>query len=167
MEFDKTKVYSAVNADEVKPGSKGFVGDTLFGLREKVEGGPERFSIVEVVDINKDNVPSRFCVQNDGYETWNLFYLVKEPEPKKPRPYRDTAEMLLDFRERFNLIAHPDRLPFIWIKGCATDTCYLITCVADDSVTFVSGTVVHTALLQELFESFTYLDGSLIGIKEE
>lgn len=166
MEFDKTKVYSSVNADEVKPGSKGFVGDTLFGLREKVEGGPERFSIVEVVDINKDNVPARFCVQNDGYETWNLFYLVKEPEPKKPRPYRDTAEMLLDFRERFNLIGHPDRLPPIWIKNKSNDICYLVVRVADDNVTFVSDGGAHTSAMDNLFNNYTYLDGSLIGTKE-
>jgi len=166
MKFDKTKVYTALSADEVKIGSIGFVGDTMFGLREKVAGGPEKYSLVEIVGINDDNLSSRFIVQNDGYQTWQLFYFVEEPEEKKPRPYKDTAEMLRDFKDRFDLLSHDDRLPSIWIKNKITGVCNMVVRVADNTATIVSDIDVISFSMESLFESYTYLDGSIIGIIE-
>ena len=37
MEFDKNRIYTAVNADELKIGSKCIFADTVRGLRRKVE----------------------------------------------------------------------------------------------------------------------------------
>lgn len=37
MKFDKSKLYTAVNADELKVGSKVFVADNLEELRTEVE----------------------------------------------------------------------------------------------------------------------------------
>lgn len=39
MTFDKNKVFTAINADEVKVGSKGFFGDTISGLKINSVGG--------------------------------------------------------------------------------------------------------------------------------
>lgn len=36
MEFDKSRVYTAVNADEVKAGSKGIFANTYASLQKKV-----------------------------------------------------------------------------------------------------------------------------------
>ena len=37
MEFDKSRVYTALNADELKIGSKVILGNTLSELKEAVE----------------------------------------------------------------------------------------------------------------------------------
>lgn len=39
MEFDKLKVYTALNASEVKVGSKGYGSDTIEDLKNKVITG--------------------------------------------------------------------------------------------------------------------------------
>ena len=76
MEFDKSRVYTSVNADELKVGSKVVSADSMFYLREFVEDG-----IVGVLDdIEPDNANKRFIV--DGTH-WNLVYFVSEPEEKK------------------------------------------------------------------------------------
>lgn len=38
MEFDKSRVFTALNADEIKVGSKGYFADNLRSLRGAAEG---------------------------------------------------------------------------------------------------------------------------------
>ena len=76
MEFDKRRVYSAVNADEIKPGSKVFVSDNLFALKQKVETNP----LQDLFILNKvlpDNCSYRFEVGDE--DDYMLCYLVSEP----------------------------------------------------------------------------------------
>lgn len=37
MKFDKNRIYSAVNADELKPGDRVIVADSLASLKSKIE----------------------------------------------------------------------------------------------------------------------------------
>lgn len=79
MEFDKSRVYTALNADEVKPGSRVIVADDLDTLRKKVEKDTEQYPFDEVnLDkINSDSNPYRFAIAMVSYM---LCYLVKEPK---------------------------------------------------------------------------------------
>lgn len=77
MEFDKGKVYTAVNADELKVGSKVFAADNLVTLRQKVlEAVAER--LIEVKTADKCY---RFVT--DSQSVWTLAYLVEEPAKLK------------------------------------------------------------------------------------
>lgn len=78
MEFDKSRVYTALNADEVKPGSRVIVADDLDALRKKVEKDTEQYPFDEVnLDkVNRDSNPYRFAIAGISYM---LCYLVKEP----------------------------------------------------------------------------------------
>ena len=83
MEFLKERVYTALNADELKVGSKIIVANTIGNLSELVEQ-----NMAELSDLTRiDNVYSdkRFIV-NEDTDRINAFafaYLVSEPEEKK------------------------------------------------------------------------------------
>ena len=78
MDFDIKKVYSAVNADEVKAGSKVILANDMNSLRKKV-GSSEDISILD--DILPDYYPDRF--ESIDKLVYSLCYLIEEPEEKK------------------------------------------------------------------------------------
>lgn len=88
MEFDKTRVYSACNADEVKVGSKGYFADSISELKKKVNEGNELLTLVKIYG---EESATRFSVST--ISRYTLFYLVEEPKEKVYRPYDYTAEM--------------------------------------------------------------------------
>lgn len=90
MEFDESKVYTLINADKVKIGSKGYYADDLKTLKERVNSHSRRW-YGEVAKIYDIDLTYRFVIKNNT--KFILFYLVEEPEEKKYRPYYDTAEM--------------------------------------------------------------------------
>lgn len=77
MEFDKSKVYTALNADELKVGSKVIVGDNVFELKEKLKNGGYVNTLKEIFDENRRE---RFGTDKSIY---TLAYLISEPEEKK------------------------------------------------------------------------------------
>ena len=81
------------------------------------------------------------------------------------RPYKDTAEMIEDFKKRFNAKVPPYAMPMIWvrIKG-DSDFAMLITEFGYSSVWC---SVIQEGIpLKKLFEDYVYLDGSPCGMKE-
>lgn len=82
MEFDESRVYTALNADELKVGSKVICANCLTNLKEYVadyfnEGVDNTCIIASILDETFGN---RF--QNDICN-YSLAYLVSEPEEKK------------------------------------------------------------------------------------
>ena len=86
MKFDKTRVYTASNADEVKVGSKGYFADSISDLKKKVNEGKELFILVKIFG---EEAAARFSVF--AASSYILFYLVEEPKEKIYRPYDDIA----------------------------------------------------------------------------
>lgn len=96
--------------------------------------------------------------------TWNwdtLDYRIK-PEPTY-RLYKDTAEMIEDFKKRFNAKVPPYAMPMIWVKYKDIKDCRLITGFMSKTVVLVDSAFG----MFNLFDGFTYLDGSPCGMKEE
>ena len=93
MEFDISKVYTALNADEVKPGSRVIVADDLAALREKVEKNTEQYPFDEInLDkVNPDSNPYRFNVSSISFM---LCYLVSEPKEPRRMTNRELARWL-------------------------------------------------------------------------
>lgn len=81
MEFDKSKVYTAANADELKIGSKVIVSNYFSSLRNQVEANSYPAYIKELTHIMGTSSTNRFKV--DDNQTYNLAYLVSEPGEKK------------------------------------------------------------------------------------
>lgn len=80
MEFDKSRCYSALNADELKPGDKVIVGSSLLELKANVECNRRCGNIVE---IGGECSNRRFTVDDvdgRGETYWELAYLVERKE---------------------------------------------------------------------------------------
>lgn len=81
MNFDKSRVYTALNAEELKVGSKVICAFTIKSLKKQVE---EYEGIMEVRGIYPESYNNRFCVDFEnaciGYP---IAFLVEEPKEKQ------------------------------------------------------------------------------------
>ncbi|MEL3905539.1 MAG: hypothetical protein P1P65_00715 [Treponema sp.] len=88
MEFDKTKVYTAVNADALKAGSLIVVGLNLKELELKVENG--RYTQA-LVDVAGKDCADRFGVDDygclDSLSYYPLAYLIEPAKEPKYKPF--------------------------------------------------------------------------------
>lgn len=94
------------------------------------------------------------------FESDARFYRIKPTE--EFRPYKDCDEMIADYKRRLAFVA-PNivDLPLIWVKHKTSGGRQLI-------ITFHENTVdlsICREDMQELFEDYTYLDDSPIGVK--
>ena len=88
MTFDKSKVYTALNADELKVGSKVYVSDNMYYLKKCVEDNLESCILTEVLLEKEAN---RFCIDKSN-EQWQLAYLFEPPAEPKYKPFSDTEK---------------------------------------------------------------------------
>nr|DAI09829.1 MAG TPA: hypothetical protein [Caudoviricetes sp.] len=153
MEFDKSRVYTALNADELKVGSTVIVANDLRSLRTKVEKFDNSYE-VQIRDILIESAMHRFETAS-GY-AYVLAYLLSPPKEPKYKPFSDTETA-------FKIItAHGG-----WIKkGC---TYQLITWIdigrADGNEICFYGNW-HSA--RSICENCTFVDdGTPVGEKVE
>lgn len=93
MKYDKRRVYTALNADELEVGSKVIVADDVLTLEVNVKGD---MNICTLTRVGSPGECSRFQVKRpDTKDTtwWFLAYLV-EPPKKQMATYRELAGWL-------------------------------------------------------------------------
>ena len=93
----------------------------------------------------------------------HLEYRVK-PEEKQYRPYDNSAEMIADFIDRFKVNCPEYCEPLIWVKSKKTGYRHLITTFYGSTVMLNTDSPVCCSLWQ-LYEFYTYLDGSPCGME--
>lgn len=126
MKFDKSKVYTALNADEVKVGSKGYFADTIKGLEELVNSENKDYYNT-LVEIAPTSEVYRFKRGVDFITEYALFYLVEEPkvDPKtevKPLSLNEIAKLSYENAEkRENNGGHVSTETRAMLKHCATE----------------------------------------------
>ena len=147
MEFDESKVYTPINADKVKIGSKGYYADDLKTLKERVNSHSRRWR-GEVDKIYDTDSTYRFAIKSNT--KFVLFYLVEEPEEKIYRPYHNTAE--IPAGALFNIVVSRD------------GTRLLITAVDDNMVYLGPQGWVD---LYDLYTCYTWHDGTPCGVEEQ
>ena len=92
MEFDKSKVYTAVNADELRIGDRVILGDSLSELREEVEAEKEA-AIQNLMIIHGENMSFRFT--GDKYHSGrSLAYLIEPPAEPKYKPFESVDKAM-------------------------------------------------------------------------
>ena len=166
MEFDESKVYTLVNADKVKLGSKGYFADSLKELKIAVEQ-EHSDNYGEVTEIDDDSYINRFKI---GNYLFGLFYLVY-------RPYYNTSEMFAHFFKCFGSIQseykykYKRNYPFIHVKNRNNKQEYwIMNCDGENNLVYVfnhSAYIYFEIDLPTLFKNFTYLDGTPCGIEEK
>ena len=82
MEFDKSKVHTALNAEDLPIGSKCIFADDLDSLREKVQEA--EFHVSKLTAVEQDCEIYRFDDNDDAYA---LAYLVEFPKEPKYKPF--------------------------------------------------------------------------------
>ena len=90
MEFDKSKVYTALNADELKIGDEVYCADSLESLMLQVtDKTPSAFhSRGKIVRIEPMDYSNRFRIEN-GSRVYNLAYLINKSEEEKHLKWTD------------------------------------------------------------------------------
>lgn len=99
--------------------------------------------------------------------TGGSFSFKKVEKEPQYRPYKDTEEMIADYKERFNVSKVPSFcLPLIWVKDKPAFNSEGARLIAETfkHVVRLGNSTVH---LQNLFDYYTYLDGSPCGKVEE
>lgn len=80
MKFDKSRVYTALNADELKVGDKVVCANSIKALKQKVEEN----ATTEIKEIKGDCYTNRFSAYlDDELFNYALAYLVEEPQRLK------------------------------------------------------------------------------------
>lgn len=83
MEFDKSKIYTALNADELPIGSKCIFADTIKDLKEEVK----KKRIDTLFGIATEQYEYRF-ISEHGYKIqYALAYFIEQPAEPKYKPF--------------------------------------------------------------------------------
>jgi len=91
MEFDKSRVYTAVNADELKVGSKVICADTVKVLRKKVQADDYAQYVQPFIRLYDNGYDVQFLA--DCY-TYNYAYLIEPPSKPKYRPFESVDKAM-------------------------------------------------------------------------
>lgn len=156
MEFDKSRVYTAVNADELKIGSKCVFADDLRELRRLVS--IEDTSQV-LIAIKGESYKYRFeqakadCMRDTLFA---LAYLIEPPAEPKYKPYKpfESVEKAMDAIKKHGG----------WVKNGGTGCIFLVLGYGKHKEDFSIYINSEWVPLEDLFIDFVFADdGSPCG----
>lgn len=155
MDFDIKKVYSAVNAEELKKGDKVLVADNLAVLKDIVEGDCH----VETIERILEQPSFRFKIKRGNYA---FAYLV-ERAAEKWRPFKGLGELITAWQKKTGVTARPNTMPLIWVRP-KNDLNMRAAIIAfdDRNVYIIDEWYYYTAF----FEMYEFLDGTPCGVEE-
>nr|DAM49601.1 MAG TPA: hypothetical protein [Caudoviricetes sp.] len=137
MKFDKSRVYTALNADELPIGSKCVFADTVKVLCEEVETG-------DTVDVVRKFTGLYGCGEgcgdiqfSDGFYTYNYAYLIEQPAEPKYKPFESIEKAMEAIRKHGG-----------WIKSKTTQGYFLIGALKSKKFTIIG---------HEYWEPFSFL----------
>ena len=146
MTFDKSKVYTALNADELRVGSRCIFADTIQDLKKSVERsvGYERTKLKRLQD---DTNTCRFI---DSFGKMFVFaYLIEPPAEPKYKPFSSVE------KAREAIDKHGG-----WVKRIDEDYLLLTTGVANENIILGNG---YYCTWEFLFNEFAFIDGTPCG----
>lgn len=166
MEYDESRVYTALNADELKAGDKVYVANTLYDLECDVRN-EQNLAVIQ--KIYARDCSSRFNVYFDDYVTsdeYCLAYLVERAKEKKYRPYESIDEFVSDFIKRFNTHCSNYAMPLIWLRNKDNNNVQCIMGFVEQffvCLPYSPDSAAGMQKLQTLFDDYEFLDGSPCG----
>lgn len=193
MEFDKNKVYTAVNADELSPGDKVICANDVGHLKHYVTSNG---AVLELQSILDEDNRLRF-VAGTGKVLFALAYLVeraqscknciklyggkegdnavyKDYEPvetktikKHYRPFKNTDELIEEWDKKLGY-RDPTGLakPYIWVKYKYDNSKGSLITVFGDDYIYLGDKDADIMTMYDLFNNYIFLDGSPCGVKE-
>ena len=140
MEFDKSRVYTALNADELKVDSKVYVSDNMYYLKKCVEDNLESCILTEVLWEKEAN---RFCIDDMFNEKWQLAYLIEPPAEPKYKPFSNIDKAMEAIKNHGG-----------WIKKKSNGYQYIVIAKSPSSLRFFDGWFT----LEEIFYDYVFAD---------
>ena len=138
MDFDKSRVYTAVNADELQIGSKCIFADTVRGLRRKVE---EDTDCVETFYRLYNNGCDDSFVGNDC--AYCYAYLIEPPAEPKYKPFKDIDKAMEAIKKHGG-----------WIKKKSNRYQYIVIAKSSTSLRLYDGWFT----LEAIFYDYVFAD---------
>lgn len=192
--FDKSQVYTALNADELRVGDKVIVADNLADLRDMVIKGKEPN---EIRDIIPDYNAYRFKIKGNICN-FNVAYLIEKvnncincnkkcytdrslvdktmgcinwepeiekPEPAKYRPFKDIDELIKVWCDKGGKWQKRElTMPFIWVRDKHREHDECLIIRYDKVNNNIHIAGFGEFSLDSLFECFEFLDGTPCGV---
>ncbi|UTC77577.1 hypothetical protein E4O04_06000 [Treponema sp. OMZ 799] len=139
MEFDKLRVYTALNADELQIGSKCIFADAVGNLQDKVENNNE--VSMELALIKPTDRPSRFEAENGNW--YLLAYLIEPPAEPKYKPFKDIDKAMEAIKKHGG-----------WIKKKSNRYQYIVIAKSSTSLRLSDGWFT----LEAIFYDYVFAD---------
>ena len=89
MEFDKTRVYTAVNAEDLPIGSKCIFANNVFTLKDHVRNN---YPAEILISVCSETITERF--NSDSDEFYSLAYLIEPPSKPKYKPFESVDKAM-------------------------------------------------------------------------
>ena len=148
MEFDKSKVYTAVNADELQIGSKCIFADTVKGLRRKVE--EDTYRVETFYRLHNDGGDDLFVGNDCAY---CYAYLIESPNEPKYKSFSNMENL------KKSAVKYKG---FIKTKQGVQEG-IIIGISFDNRVIIKKRYGLEYLTFEQLFENYTFDDGSPCG----
>lgn len=123
MEFDKSRVYTALNADELKIGSKCIFANCLADLMDAVENDKKNQVGRFTKAFNCDYI-ARFCDNYGG--NFVLAYLVESPAEPKYKPFKNIEEAMKAIKAHGGWIKHKTSKDYAFVYAYDESTIYFL-----------------------------------------
>ena len=150
MKFDKSRVYTALNADELPIGSKCVFADTIQDLRKKVESDSVQRFVYVLRSICDSSKMERF--EEDDNAVFLLAYLIEPPAEPKYKPFESVDKAM-------EAIWKHDR----WIRDTSHDI-FLVSRYCSDFIEVSDHLCDNWKSLSDLFHCYVFADdGSPCG----
>ena len=148
MKFDKSKVYTALNADELPIGSKCIFADTVKGLRKKVKGTTD--CIETFRRLHSDGGDDSF-VGSDG--VYCYAYLIAPPPRRIYKPFESGEKAMKTIKKHGG-----------WVEDEGTGCTFLVLGYGIHKEDFSIYIKSEWTSLEDLFMDYVFAnDGSPCG----
>ena len=145
MKFEKTRVYTALNAEELPIGSVCIYADALRELRKRVQTDSSEYKQV-LTGLHDDSYTARFMTAEYFYA---LAYLIEPPAKQKYKPFESVKEAMEAIKKHGG-----------WIKQKNSGMQFIVYAKDIGLIRIADGWYT----MQELFERFVFADdGSPCG----
>jgi len=161
MEFDISRVYTVVNAEELHEGDRVYAADSLGLLESRVESDNEAFCEI-ITSIGPKYDEYRFNIGSDFYA---LAYLVERAPEKKWRPFKDIDELKDAWERKTNIPIVLGTMSLICVQFKKTPNEEVII-VGFDNINNEVYLIDNWMSLETLFNRCTFLDGTPCGVEE-
>ena len=140
MEFDKSRVYTAVNADELPIGSKCVFADTIQGLKE-------RKYIDMLTGVADESHVCRFVSEHGSDWKYALAYLIEPPAEPKYMPFESVEKAMEAIKKHGG-----------WVKDEGTGCTFLVLGYGIHKEDFSIYIKSEWTSLEDLFLDYVFAD---------